>query len=135
MTKEDGSKYYAYLVVYVDNVLCCDVDPSITMKQIQPTFCLKMDTQTLTYILAQIFDHGPSLPVMVLRDYVGQWAQAHMSKKQGGYVTGWWKNMICHIHQLNDVERNLPLINMSIVQSLIILTIATMTLSLFFKIL
>ena len=41
MTKEDGSKYYAYLVVYVDDVLCCDVDPSITMEQIQSTFCLK----------------------------------------------------------------------------------------------
>ena len=47
-----------------------------------------MDTQTLTYILAQIFDHGPSLPAMALRDHVGQWAQDHMSKKQGGYVTG-----------------------------------------------
>ena len=34
MIKEDGSKYYAYLVVYVDDVLCCDVDPSITMEQI-----------------------------------------------------------------------------------------------------
>ena len=41
MTKEDGSKYYAYLVVYVDDVLCCDVDPSITMEKIQSTFCLK----------------------------------------------------------------------------------------------
>ena len=26
MPKEDGSKYYAYLVVYVDDVLCCDAD-------------------------------------------------------------------------------------------------------------
>ena len=39
--KENGDKYYSYLVVYVDDILCCDVNPSIVMEQIQSTFRLK----------------------------------------------------------------------------------------------
>ena len=88
MTKEDGSKYYAYLVVYVDDVLCCDVDPSITMEQILSTFRLK---------------NGYTDPELYLGTGIRPWtftagdgaqrscwamAQDHMSKKHGGYVTG-----------------------------------------------
>ena len=39
--KENGDKYYSYLIVYVDDILCFDVNPSIVMDQIQSTFRLK----------------------------------------------------------------------------------------------
>ena len=41
MTKPDGTKYYAYLIIYVDDVLCCDVDPSTTMARVNDGFRLK----------------------------------------------------------------------------------------------
>lgn len=41
MVKPDGFKYYAYLVQYVDDILCIDVDPKLTMNQIELMFRLK----------------------------------------------------------------------------------------------
>ena len=40
-TRPDGSKYYSYLIVYVDDILCCDVDPLPTMNRVNDGFRLK----------------------------------------------------------------------------------------------
>ena len=39
--RKDGSKYYSYLIVYVDDILCCDVDPLPTMQRVNEGFRLK----------------------------------------------------------------------------------------------
>lgn len=39
--KPDGTKYYSYLVVYVDDILCCHHDPDVPMKMISTMFRLK----------------------------------------------------------------------------------------------
>lgn len=41
MIKLDGTKYYAYLIAYVDDVLCIQEDPKQTMDRIEQTFHLK----------------------------------------------------------------------------------------------
>ena len=40
-TRPDGSKYYAYLVVYVDDILSIDVDPRIALDIIDSHFNLR----------------------------------------------------------------------------------------------
>ena len=42
-TRPDGTKYYSYLVVYVDDILCCYHDPDLTMKRINGDFRRKGD--------------------------------------------------------------------------------------------
>ena len=42
-TRPDGTKYYSYLVVYVDDILCCHQDPDLIMKRINGDFRLKGD--------------------------------------------------------------------------------------------
>ena len=32
--KEDGTRYYAYLIIYVDDILCIDFEPEITKSMI-----------------------------------------------------------------------------------------------------
>ena len=39
--KPDGTEYYEYLIVYVDDILCCSLDPKRTMDAIQETFTIK----------------------------------------------------------------------------------------------
>ena len=41
--KPDGTEYYEYILVYVDDVLCISHDPLKSMKQIQTSFKLKED--------------------------------------------------------------------------------------------
>ena len=41
MLKSDGTTYYAYLVIYVDDVLCIEENPEVTMKEIEKLFRLK----------------------------------------------------------------------------------------------
>ena len=41
--RDDGRTYYSYLVIYVDDVLYCDVDPAPVMAQINSGFRLKND--------------------------------------------------------------------------------------------
>jgi hypothetical protein len=41
MLKKDGTKYYAYLVLYVDDCLAIEEDPGSTMRQIESLFRLK----------------------------------------------------------------------------------------------
>jgi hypothetical protein len=41
MIKKDGTKYYAYLVLYVDDCLAIEEQPEITMNQIEAFFRLK----------------------------------------------------------------------------------------------
>ena len=43
VTRQDGTKYYSYLVVYVDDILCCHHDPDLIMKRINGDFRLKGD--------------------------------------------------------------------------------------------
>jgi hypothetical protein len=39
--RKDGTKYYSYIIVYVDDILCCDVDPRPVMDQVNDGFRLK----------------------------------------------------------------------------------------------
>ena len=39
--KEDETKYYAYLIIYVDDILCIDFEPEITMSMIGEIFRIK----------------------------------------------------------------------------------------------
>ena len=41
--KNNGFKYYEYVLVYVDDVLCMSDQPQITMKGIQDNFKIKND--------------------------------------------------------------------------------------------
>ena len=41
LVKADGSTYYGYLVVYVDDILCIEESPTGTMKEIEQLFRLK----------------------------------------------------------------------------------------------
>ena len=41
MSKADGSKYYAYILVYVDDLLIIDVNPKQFMDQIEAIFKVK----------------------------------------------------------------------------------------------
>lgn len=40
-TKPDGTKYYAYLLIYVDDVICIDLDPKKYIDQIGTVFKIK----------------------------------------------------------------------------------------------
>ena len=40
-TKPDGTKYWSYIIVYVDNVLCIDHDPKSMMKMISEIYRMK----------------------------------------------------------------------------------------------
>ena len=40
-TKKNGSTYYAYLVIYVDDILCVDVNPKETIDAIGELFRIK----------------------------------------------------------------------------------------------
>ena len=42
--KENGDKYYQYMLAYVDDLLCCGVDPMKQMKLIEGRFTLKEGT-------------------------------------------------------------------------------------------
>ena len=39
--KDDGLKYYAYLVIYVDDILCIDINPKATIDSIGELFRIK----------------------------------------------------------------------------------------------
>ena len=41
MVKADGTTYYAYLVMYVDDVLCIEENPKVTIDKIEGLFRLK----------------------------------------------------------------------------------------------
>ena len=45
MIRPDGSTYYGYLVVYVDDILCIEDNPQATMDQIESLFQLKDGVQ------------------------------------------------------------------------------------------
>ena len=50
-TKPDGSEYYSYFIVYVDDVLCVHHDPGPTMKQLNSIFRLKDGVENPTLYL------------------------------------------------------------------------------------
>ena len=43
-TKEDGTEYWAYLVAYVDDILCCGMNPRNQLQAIERRFTLKDGT-------------------------------------------------------------------------------------------
>ena len=43
-TREDGSKYYAYLIIYVDDVLSVDINPSETIEKIPSVYRVKKES-------------------------------------------------------------------------------------------
>ena len=56
MTDADGFEYYAYNLVYVDNILLIMKDPKEAMAQIQESFTIKPPSikETKSYIGADI---------------------------------------------------------------------------------
>jgi len=40
-TRKDGSKYYSYLVIYVDDVLCIDENPKVVIDYIASIYRVK----------------------------------------------------------------------------------------------
>ena len=42
--KSDGSKYYSYLIIYVDDVLCIDVNPGETIEKIKTVYRVKPES-------------------------------------------------------------------------------------------
>ena len=42
--KKNGDKYYEYMIAYVDDLLCCSVNPKLQMDMIQSKFTLKDGT-------------------------------------------------------------------------------------------
>ena len=66
MLKSDGTTYYAYLVIYVDDVLCIEENPKSTMGEIERLFRLKdgvdnpkmyLGTDTRDWILSDSDGH------------------------------------------------------------------------------
>mmetsp|Transcript_634 Transcript_634/g.1507 ORF Transcript_634/g.1507 Transcript_634/m.1507 type:complete len:118 (-) Transcript_634:25-378(-) len=43
-TKKDGSRYWAYLIAYDDNIVCCSEDPRKQLESIDQRFTLKDGT-------------------------------------------------------------------------------------------
>ena len=43
-SREDGSRYYSYLIIYVDDVLCIDVKPAATIKKISNIYRVKTES-------------------------------------------------------------------------------------------
>ena len=41
MTREDGTKYYSYLLIYVDDVISIDVDPKLNIEELGTIFKIK----------------------------------------------------------------------------------------------
>ena len=44
MIRKNGTKYYAYILVYVDDILVINEEPSSTLKEIKETFIVKKDS-------------------------------------------------------------------------------------------
>jgi hypothetical protein len=40
-TKENGEKYYKYILCYVDNILCCSRKPKLTMEYLSSIYKIK----------------------------------------------------------------------------------------------
>ena len=55
--KLDGSKYYSYFIVYVDDILCIDEAPNIEMDRVSQTFLLKDGVSTPTMYLGTNVKH------------------------------------------------------------------------------
>lgn len=51
MVKANGMTYYAYLVIYVDDVLCIEENPKVTMDKIEGLFRLKDGVESPTMYL------------------------------------------------------------------------------------
>ena len=67
---EDGNKYYAYLVTYVDDILVLDINPQSTMNSISKLYRLK---------------DGISFPKMYLGTDVRKWTFEDQGQ---GYALG-----------------------------------------------
>lgn len=65
ITKPDGTKCYAYLIAYVDDILVCHFDPMSIMKQIQGGFQLKEDATDPNIYL------GSDVRLKTISDYDG----------------------------------------------------------------
>ena len=44
--KPSGEKYWSYIIVYVDDILCIHHDPHIPMKQISDIYLMKDDSMS-----------------------------------------------------------------------------------------
>lgn len=78
MTKRNGNTYYAYILVYVDDVILIDTEPIRFMKSIEHDFKLKEGSlkQTDTYLgafLSQVdYEDGTFSWVMGCESYLGK---------------------------------------------------------------
>ena len=58
-TRDDGRHYYLYLIIYVDDVLYCDIDPGPVMAQINMGFRLKnekIEVSSMYYLGTDVKD-------------------------------------------------------------------------------
>ena len=57
--RKDGTEYYCYLILYVDVILCCGMDPRHQLKAIEKRFTLKGGTieEPTLYLGAGIGKH------------------------------------------------------------------------------
>ena len=75
--RNDGTEYYAYLVVYVDDVLCIHHNPTSTMKQLGELFRLKDGVETPSLYL------GTDIRKWDYESEDGQWKQCWAMGSQG----------------------------------------------------
>ena len=66
-TRKDGSRYWAYLIAYVDDIICCSENPRKQLETIEQRFTLKDGTIEVPklYLGADIHSfeiHGDSIP-------------------------------------------------------------------------
>eukprot|EP00978_Attheya_sp_CCMP212_P034405 scaffold143909_cov63-Attheya_sp.AAC.1 len=58
-TKADGTKYYEYVATYVDDILCCSMNPQKTMDRLAKSYTLKAESvkEPYLYLGADIHKH------------------------------------------------------------------------------
>ena len=99
MVKANGDTYYAYLVIYVDDILCIEENPKVTMDQIESLFRLKdgvsspnmyLGTDTRKWVVYD--ENGMEIPCCVLDQKV-------ISKKPSEQLKQMLPNWGYNIHQ------------------------------------
>ena len=99
IVKANGDTYYAYLIIYVDDILCIEENPKVAMDQIESLFRLKdgvsspnmyLGTDTRKWVVYN--ENGMEIPCCVLDQKV-------ISKKPSEQLKQMLPNSGYHIHQ------------------------------------
>ena len=76
--KPDGTPYYSYIVVYVDDVLCIHHDPKSIMDIIHANYRLKKGIEDLSLYLGTDVKNGRRRIMMVMKHGPGPWGLSLM---------------------------------------------------------